>query len=98
MKNFKKAIDWVVIVMNLFGCLYLPVEQLFIWLKTGKYESRDFFWVMGQQETLISSPYIHITDWIGANNILNYLFDIHLGVIAILLGYVWMQIRLKETD
>lgn len=96
--NVKQFVDIILIVAVAFSCLYLPLEQLFIWLKTGQYVSRDFFWLIGEEETLISSPYVQITDWVGVNKILNYLFDVHLGIITFLLGWAWLSIRLKEED
>ncbi len=96
--DLMRLIDVLIIVFAIFGCVYLPSEQFFEWLKTGITPARDLFWVMGESDTLISPAYMHVTDWVGANQIINYFLDLHLGVIAIAFAYMWMKIRLTGTN
>jgi hypothetical protein len=79
------------------------IDQVRIWLKTGTAPQRDLFWLAApelcaetygkglklyESKDLCRSSYIHFTDWVGIDRLLNQFFDFNLFVVA-LLTCVW---------
>lgn len=79
-------------------------EQALSWLKTGIIPERDLFWATadvrceatgyqakGFEGMEICRPdYIHFTDWVGIDRIINYAFDIHIALTtSACLAFFW---------
>lgn len=79
-------------------------QQAKTWLKTGVIPPKDLYWYTADVKCaatnwqakgwegmdLCRPNYIHFTDWVGVDRIINFVFDLHVAVIAIvILAAAW---------
>jgi len=91
----------------------LPLfNQAASWLRTGAMPERDLFWATASDRCEATQWYalgwegkdlcrpdsIHFTEWVGANEILNYVFDVNIAVVALIGLVIFWQLVLFIFD
>ncbi|WP_041768278.1 hypothetical protein [Pseudovibrio sp. FO-BEG1] len=89
----------IALVVFAVSFIFLPIfDQAVSWLKTGTIPDRDLFWFTANVSCAATGGYargwegmdlcrpdsIYFTDWVGVNTILNYAFDVHIAIVAVI--------------
>jgi len=99
-----QAFGFATLIIAILFILKPLLDQALSWLKTGVVPERDLFWATadvrceatGYQAKgfegmeLCRPDYIHFTDWVGIDRIINYVFDIHIALTtSACLAFLW---------
>ena len=108
------GLAWMIgFIMGFIITCILPVfQQIKTWLKTGIFPEKDLYWFFAdvscaatnfqaagfQGMDLCRPNYIEFTDWVGVNKIINWIFDLHIGVVFLLLSLFvfWIVFQVLE--
>jgi hypothetical protein len=99
-KEIITAVFWIWTIGFVITCVLPVFLQIFTWLKTGIYPEKDLYWLFADVscaatdfrsagfngKDLCRLDYIEFTDWVGANKIINWMFDLHVGVVFLALS------------
>lgn len=94
-------------IAGVLGIVVPLFEQGATWLRTGTVPSRDLYWATAPVRceatrglargfdgmSLCRPDYIQFSEWVGLDQILNYIFDIHIGIITaatLCLGWLFL--------
>ena len=100
----------VLTVAIAYVCIAKPIyDQALSWLRTGTFPSRDLHWAVAPVSCTATSfqpegwhgmdlcreDYITFTGWIGLDQRLNFLFNMHIAIVTALCMIVMWSILMK---
>ncbi len=106
------AVAWGWIIGLLTTCVLPIYQQIMAWLKTGIVPERDLYWVFagtscaatnwearGFEGMEICRPdHINFTNWVGVDQMLNWFYDWHIGLVFLLVSILMFAAFLKIWD
>ena len=96
----------IFILIGIFVCFNVVMDQIIEWLRHGIWYERDLFWMVADVSCaktnwiaegfkgmdLCRQNNIKFTDWVGVNRIINWLFDLHVVFILLLSSLIGLSV------
>lgn len=106
------GIVWGWTIGFIMTCVLPVYQQALSWLKTGVVPPRDLYWFFADVSCaatnwqaegfegmeLCRPDYIEFTDWVGVDQILNWFYDLHVGIVFLAASFLLYSVIAAITE